>query len=303
VLAELTDVTPPETTLRSHPLDPTTATDATFTFDATDDLAPVAALHFECRVDAAAFAPCGSPAAVSGLGTGSHTFAVRAIDEAGNIDPTPASFMWMVDIDPPQTVITDSPPAIAHTVTATFAFSGSDNLTPPTGLFFTCQLDGSAWIECGNPLIAHGVSAGSHTFGVRATDALGNTDPTPATYSWEIVDQDVPSASFLTQSGALMADVTTSGPRLFRVQGYGFDDVAGIARVDVHFAPHTQLADLYTGHDVVADFSCRDTTNTNCLWFANPSVLLPGQYDVYATPRDRSGKVGATIGPLPITVL
>jgi hypothetical protein len=47
------------------------------------------------------FAGCSSPWAISGLAGGSHTFAVRAIDRDGRSDPTPATFVWMVDTTPP----------------------------------------------------------------------------------------------------------------------------------------------------------------------------------------------------------
>ena len=47
---------------------------------------------FECRLDNTAPSPaCSSPKAYSGLAEGAHTFEVRAIDAAGNVDPTPAT--------------------------------------------------------------------------------------------------------------------------------------------------------------------------------------------------------------------
>ena len=47
-------------------------------------------VSFECRVDAAAFAPCPSPRSLTAL-AGMHTFEVRAVDAEGDVDPTPAS--------------------------------------------------------------------------------------------------------------------------------------------------------------------------------------------------------------------
>ncbi|MGH9023510.1 MAG: DUF7594 domain-containing protein, partial [Acidimicrobiia bacterium] len=52
---------------------------------------------FECAMDGLAFAPCTSPHSYSGLPAGAHTFEVRAIDPAGNVDPTPARRSWTVN--------------------------------------------------------------------------------------------------------------------------------------------------------------------------------------------------------------
>ncbi|WP_320669836.1 hypothetical protein [Patulibacter defluvii] len=45
---------------------------------------------FACRIDDAEFAPCTSPFDPGAVGPGRHVFAVRAVDPAGNVDPTPA---------------------------------------------------------------------------------------------------------------------------------------------------------------------------------------------------------------------
>jgi hypothetical protein len=51
---------------------------------------------FQCRVDTAAFAPCRSPHMLAGLPLGQHRFEVRAVDRAGNVDPTPAARTWTI---------------------------------------------------------------------------------------------------------------------------------------------------------------------------------------------------------------
>src|SRR6266511_2500053 len=51
---------------------------------------------FRCSLDGAAFAPCSSPQDYRNLKRGRHSFAVFAIDPAGNADPTPAEAEWKV---------------------------------------------------------------------------------------------------------------------------------------------------------------------------------------------------------------
>jgi hypothetical protein len=71
------------------------------------------------------------------LVTGSHTFDVRAIDNASNPDPTPASFTWYVDVDYPivssVTRADPNPTANAEvhfTVTFSEAVSGVNTTAP-----------------------------------------------------------------------------------------------------------------------------------------------------------------------------
>jgi hypothetical protein len=88
--------TPPETTKRSAPPSSTTGTSASISFSSSE-----AGSTFECELDGAAFAPCTSPQSYTGLSVGSHSFAVRATDSHGNVDPSPASASWTVESAPP----------------------------------------------------------------------------------------------------------------------------------------------------------------------------------------------------------
>ena len=65
----------------------------TITFTGTDN---VGVTGFQCSLDTKPFASCTSPITFNNLAFGTHTFRVRAIDAAGNVDPTPASFQWTV---------------------------------------------------------------------------------------------------------------------------------------------------------------------------------------------------------------
>jgi parallel beta-helix repeat protein len=81
----------PDTTITAAPPNPTINTTAIFSFEGLDNLTLPSQLAFECSFDGAAYTPCTSPITYPGLALGTHTFLVRAIDQAGNIDPTPAS--------------------------------------------------------------------------------------------------------------------------------------------------------------------------------------------------------------------
>ena len=85
------DATAPETTISSAPKSGT-ATSATFAFSASEGGT------FECRLDGAPFSLCASPKSYSPLRPGDHQFEARAVDAAGNADPTPALYGWKVDV-------------------------------------------------------------------------------------------------------------------------------------------------------------------------------------------------------------
>lgn len=90
------DRTAPETTIDAGPAEASTSgPDVTFTSASSE---PGGGL--ECRLDAAAFAPCEATTPLTGLADGTHTFSVRATDGAGNVDPTPATRTWTVTATP-----------------------------------------------------------------------------------------------------------------------------------------------------------------------------------------------------------
>ena len=172
-----TDTTPPETTITGGPDEVTTATSATFTFTSNE-----AGSTFQCRLDAAAFAACTSPRTLTGLAAGSHSFEVRAIDAATNTDPSPAGLSWVIDQTAPDTVVTSGPPSPTNSTNATFTFTSTEAAST-----FQCRLDGAAvFTPCSTPMSYSSLASGSHTFRVRAIDAAGNVDGSPAVYTWSI---------------------------------------------------------------------------------------------------------------------
>ena len=78
------DVDPPETRFTDKPAARTRRREVVFTYTSDES-----GSTFECKLDQKPFNPCG-PQRRLRVSSGLHTFRVRAIDRAGNVDPTPA---------------------------------------------------------------------------------------------------------------------------------------------------------------------------------------------------------------------
>jgi hypothetical protein len=85
------------------------------------------------------------------------------------------------DLLPPETQINAGPSGTATSGGASFTFSSSE-----TGSTFECRLDTVTWTSCSSPKDYSALANASHTFDVRATDATGNTDASPATRTWTV---------------------------------------------------------------------------------------------------------------------
>src|SRR5829696_5169825 len=103
-------------------------------------------------------------------GTGSGYYWHNAVSLGGAEDTTP-----------PDTSIGSGTAGTVGTRSADFAFSS----TEPDSTF-ECKLDDAAFASCSSPQSYTNLSEGAHTFSVRATDAAGNTDATPASRTWTV---------------------------------------------------------------------------------------------------------------------
>ena len=207
----------PDTSILTSPAASTTETSASFTFNANEIDS-----SFECALDGAAFADCESPVVYTGLAAGSHTFQVRATDGAGNVDATPASHSWTIgDGTPPETTITGKPTDPSTLSSASLVFGGTDNLTVLADLRYECRFDGdTAFTACISPQSYSGLAPGSpYTFDVRAVDAAGNVDPTPATWTWRVTAPDCTSVQTIGANADSWIDQKNGG------SNYGGDSV------------------------------------------------------------------------------
>jgi Ca2+-binding RTX toxin-like protein len=86
------------------------------------------------------------------------------------------TFQYTPDTTPPETTITAGPAEGSTTNSDSPAFMWDSS---EAGSTFTCTEDGKRLTSC-ELAFATGAAPGPHTFTVAATDAAGNTDPTPA---------------------------------------------------------------------------------------------------------------------------
>ncbi|HEV7615137.1 MAG TPA: right-handed parallel beta-helix repeat-containing protein [Solirubrobacterales bacterium] len=177
------DKTAPQTSIETGPAPTITITSVRFQFRASESGA-----SFQCKLDSGTWNNCASPQSYGSLGLGLHTFAVKATDSAGNADASPASQAWTVqaiappaDTAAPDTSIDAGPSGTTTATSASFQFSSSES-----GSSFQCRLDSGSWGSCASPQGYSSLTAGSHAFSVKATDAAGNPDASAATRTWTV---------------------------------------------------------------------------------------------------------------------
>lgn len=217
----------------------------------------------------------------SALSNGSHTVRARASDAAGNTSPDSNTNTFIVDNTAPDTTITANPTNPSAVTTPSFSFTGNDG-AGVGGLTFECKLDAGAFTSCTSPYTTPALSDGSYTFQVRATDALGNTDPSPASYTWD-VDTGAPDTSITGQPGNPSSNQTPSF--------------------------------TFTSTDISATFECKLDAGafTLCISPFTTPVLVDGSHTFQVLSKDTLGNTDATptsytwivdtIRPIPVLTL
>jgi chitodextrinase len=158
-----------------------------------------------------------------------YTYTVRGLDSAGNLGaasaaatvttpaaaPAPPPLPPLApppppaDVTPPETTITSGPSRSGGD--ATFEFVSSE-----TGSTFECSRDGGPYASCTSPKRYTGLPSGTHAFRVRARDAAGNVDSSPATRTWTVSS---------ARTGTAERDVLRGTPSADVLRGLGGADV------------------------------------------------------------------------------
>jgi hypothetical protein len=176
----------PDTTLDSAPQAVTNDNTPAFAFSSSEP-----GSSFECRQQssgsaATAFAACSSPHELAALPDGLWVFEVRALDQTGTPDDTPATHSFRIDTSPPDTAILSGPAGPTSNTTPQFAYSSTEEGA------FECRHHRigeppPAYAQCPSGSRTLGpLAQGSYVFEVAAIDAAGNRDGTPASQPFRV---------------------------------------------------------------------------------------------------------------------
>ena len=188
-----------------------------------------------------------------------------ANNESNTLGTVSVHLNGLPDQTVPDTTITATPPNPSNSTSATFSFTGTD---PGGGVVrFDCRLDDAEYFTaCTSPMTYSGLAPGSHTVQVRAIDAVGNSDPSPATYTWTI------SAPTDTTSTTVAPTTTTS------TTSTTVAPTTTTSTTSTTVAPTTTTSTSTT----VAPTTTTSTTSTTVAAPAAPAVTVtqaPGQAD------------------------
>jgi hypothetical protein len=136
------------------------------------------------------------------------------------------------DTTPPETIITSGISGFTGSSDVTIDYTGTDDVSPAGSLEFSYSVDGGSWSEWTTDMFASitGLSDWPHIFEVKARDAAGNEDPTPAMASFTVdttppvLTLNQPNPSVLWPPNGRMEIVVFSGSTV-DTDGSGLDTV------------------------------------------------------------------------------
>jgi DNA-binding beta-propeller fold protein YncE len=168
------DLTPPDTSVSSAPDEWIASTSATFEYSSGEQ-----GSTFACTLDGSP-AACSAPSTtLTGLSQGEHTFTVRAVDAAGNEDPSPEGRSFNVDSLAP------AAPGLTGPSGTVASSSALLDVAAEPGATVECALDADPLAACPAQNSYAALADGAHQFRARQTDRAGNVSPI-ATRAWTV---------------------------------------------------------------------------------------------------------------------
>jgi LPXTG-site transpeptidase (sortase) family protein len=286
------DLTPPTTSILSNPTNPGNNSTPTFTFSGSDNVTPSSGLTFECSMDGSAFSACTTPYTSPVLADGSHTFQVRAVDAAGNVDATPASYTWMVDTVSPDVSIEQAgiDPTSAVTINFTVVFN-----EPVTGFgdnTADISLSGSAGATTATVTETAPNNGTTYNVAVSGMTASGDvTASIPASVAADLTGNPNNSSSSVDNTVTYVLD--NFAPTVTVEQATGQADPTGLAPI-LFTATFNEAINTAT-------FTSADVTLTSTAGTVSASIteVAPNNgttFEIQVTGMSTSGTVSASIG-------
>lgn len=197
---------PPETQLLTTVPSPTRESNPLIQWTGSDNTTPAASLVYDYRIDGGDWVRTRETSVKTPtLYDGSHRFEVRAVDEAGNEDPTPAQTTFVVDTRAPTTLSVKVEDYVEGSSVIVVAVRAEDNQTPSDQITFSYRVDDGEWSEFAPTirLQALRIPDGMHSLDVRARDAAGNTEAVPRTERFKVAIS--PRVDILTKPSGVIS--------------------------------------------------------------------------------------------------
>jgi Subtilase family len=139
---------------------------------------------FTCSLDGGDLAPCSSPfIPLVPLADGVHGFVVQGVDAAGRVGRSEL-VDFKIDTRRPRTFFRQHPHKTIRTrkrrARAVFRFGSNEQ-----GVAFACKID-SGFLRFCKPRLVRRFSLGKHVVSVKARDAAGNVDRSPAIFRFRV---------------------------------------------------------------------------------------------------------------------
>lgn len=168
---------------------------------------------------------------------------------------SPSATMTALFSVAPTVTISSYPPAYSNAQQGTFSFTSSDGSAT-----YECKINTDSYAGCSSPYSTAALPDGSHTFSVRASNAVGSSE---TSYTWTV--DTIPPATTLS-----------SGPE------------------NPTFA--TSATFTFSSPDATAIFQCQldGGTYTPCLSSTSYSGLAPGDHTMNVRAVDPAGNIDAT---------
>ncbi|MFO8133212.1 MAG: triple tyrosine motif-containing protein [Thermoplasmatota archaeon] len=183
------DTTPPSVWITGGPEGVITYSNVTFTWAGEDDISPSSKLRYRYALDG--YSPAwtdwqaATTATYSDLPSDAYTFKLQVKDGQGNVLSRTLTRSFTVERDtvPPSVSITAGPTGVIHKRSATFTWTGSDDVAGNNDLTYTYRLqnhsDWTAWT--GNTTASYpSLVNDTYTFQLRPRDPAGNVGATVA---------------------------------------------------------------------------------------------------------------------------